>query len=300
MRAWDLFIAGAGPLAALVLGSATAAAQYGQPPPPGYGQPPPPGYGQPPPPGYGQPPPPGYGQPPPQGYGQQPGYGGYNDPYGGSTPPPPPPPPPRKEDDGFEMPDFSVRIDPLNWLLEGRLGFELEVGLWEFISFELVPVFVVNEEPPAFNLRGREDTVSQHSNGIGAMSGASFGLGFWLQGEPFEGNVLRVVLTNYGYTYKATDDQGQFDEVSHTERQLLFMFGSHHKWGFFTLAFAFGLGVELNKQERCYDTAGNLTESGCDGELQIAASRDRRTILDLNSPFHPVQLTGRISLGFVF
>jgi hypothetical protein len=91
---------------ALVLSSASAAAQpapaapaappaaapQGAPaaPPPGYGQPPP-GYGQPPP-GYGPPqggyypPPPGYGQPPP-GYG--PPQGGYYPPPGGYYYPPP-------------------------------------------------------------------------------------------------------------------------------------------------------------------------------------------------------------------
>jgi hypothetical protein len=162
-------------------------------------------------------------------------------------------------------------------------------------------VFVVNSEPPSFNFRGREDTVTQHSNGIGAMSGSSFGVGFWLDGKPFEGNVLRVVLTNYGYEYRATDDVGEFDSVEHTERQLYGMIGSHHLWGFFTLAFAFGLGVELNQQERCYDDATDgFTDSGCDGELQMKAARDGSVLLDLNSFLHPVQLTGRISLGFVF
>jgi hypothetical protein len=299
MRASSIaWLAGVATALAATCFGATASAQYGQPPPPGYGQPPPGGYQQQPPPGgYQQQPPPGgyQQQPPPGGYQQQPGYGGYNDPYA------PPPPPPRKPDDGgFEMPDFSVRVDPLNWLIQGRLGFELEVEVWEFISFELVPVFVVNDSPPSFNLRGREDTVTQHSNGIGALSGASFGAGFWLNGKPFEGNVLRVVLTNYGYEYRAEDSTGPIDSLEHTERHFYGMFGSHHKWGFFTLAFAFGLGVELNQQERCYDSAtGGFTDSGCDGELQLLVGRDN-TIMDLNSFLHPIQVTGRISLGFVF
>ena len=33
-----------------------------------------------------------------------------------------------------------VRIDPFNWLLEGRLGLELEIGILKFMSFEMVPV----------------------------------------------------------------------------------------------------------------------------------------------------------------
>ena len=258
--------------------SANAHAQYGQPPPPGYGQPPPPGYGQPPPPGYGQPPPPGYGQPQPY----------YNQ--------PPPPPPPRGGDDEFEIPGFAVRIDPLNWLIGGRLGFELEVQIWEIITFETVPTFVTESEPVAFNLRGREDTVTQHSDGLGALAGASLGVGFWLEGEPFEGYVLRAVLTNYAYTYRATDDLGEFDNVSHVDRYFLGKFGSYSRWGFFTLGGEIGLGVELNKETRC---PPGIAPSSCDeDELPILIDQQQGTA-NLNSPLHPVQLTFSLSLGFI-
>ncbi|MBX3129874.1 MAG: hypothetical protein KF718_24370 [Polyangiaceae bacterium] len=281
-------------LGAAVLCLATSAsAQYGSPPPPGYGQPPPPGYGQ-------QPPPPGYGQPPPgqQGYGQQ--QGGYYGQQGYG----PPPPPPRKPDEGLEIPDFSVRVDPFNWLLQGRLGFELEVEVWEFISFELVPVFVVNEEPPLLNLRGFPEDLTQHSNGIGSMAGASFGAGFWLQGKPFEGNVLRVILTNYGYEYRTSDAAGRIDSVSHTERHLYGFFGSHSKWGFFTISAGIGLGVELNKRERCFPAGAtgvqDAVTSGCDGVQELAITRNLGTRADINGGLHPVYLMGRFSLGFVF
>ena len=273
---------------ALLLSTSLAAAQYGSPPPPGYGQPPPPGYQQQPPPGYGQP----YGQ---QGYGQQ-GYGA--------------PPPPRKPDDGgFEIPDVSVRVDPFNWLLQGRLGFELEVEVWEFISFEMVPVFVVNDSPPAMNLfRSLPSELTQHSNGIGSLAGTSIGAGFWLEGKPFEGHVLRVILTNYGYEYRTEDDAGRIDTVDHTERQLYGFFGSHAKWGPFTIAGGIGLGVELNKQERCYPStatsSNDATTSGCDGEQLISLTRTYggtgASYADINGPLHPVYIMGRFSLGFVF
>ena len=110
------------------------------------------------------------------------------------------------------MPGFSIRVDPFNWLLEGRLGLELEVVAWKFISVELVPVFVANTEPPSFNFSGRDDPISQHSNGIGPISGASLGAGFWLSGTPLQGYVLRALLTNYGYTYEAKDGAGVFDQ----------------------------------------------------------------------------------------
>ena len=121
----------------LLSSGTTAHAQYGQqPPPPGYGQPPPPGYGQPPPPGYGQPPPPGYGQPPPPATTTLAAASASS----------------ACDDGEFEMPGFAVRVDPLNWLIGGRLGFELEVQLWEFITFETIPMFVTESEPVAFNL----------------------------------------------------------------------------------------------------------------------------------------------------
>jgi hypothetical protein len=257
---------------------ALANAQYGQPPPPGYGQPPPGGYGQPPPGGgYGQPPP-GYGQPPPPGYG-----------YG------PPPPPPPRDDSEFEFPGFAVRVDPLNWIIGGRLAFEIEVGIWEIITFETVPMFVVNSEPPAFNLRGREDTISQHSDGLGALAGATLGVGFWLEGEPFEGYVLKAFLTNYGFEYRATDDIGEFDKVSHVERRFYGFFGSYNRWGFFTLGGGIGLGVELNEETRCAPNTG----AQCDeDELQIKLERTNSAV-DLNTPLHPVDLMFRLSLGIV-
>jgi hypothetical protein len=238
---------------------------------------------------YGAPPPAGYGQPPPDGY-----QGGYYQ---------EPPPPPQKPDEGFEIPDFSVRIDPFNWLLEGRLGFEFEVQLWEFITVETVPVFVVDESPLTLRLGGREDNLTQHSNGLGALSGASLGVGFWLDGEPFEGTVLRAIYTNYGYNYRTRDGDRTIDEVEHTERHLYGFFGSYRRWGFFTLGGGIGLGVELNKQERCVASraAGfRTTSSGCDGELQIALDDSGSEVADLNGWLHPVQIVGRISLGVVF
>ncbi len=269
---------------ALVVMLATSAASAQQQPPPGGYQPPPPG-------GYQQ-------QPPPGGYQQQPGYGQ-------------PPPPRRSGGGGWTRPDISIRLDPFNWLLEGRLGLELEVEVWEFLSAEVVPVFVANTEPPSFNLRGRDDVLSQHSNGLGPLAGASIGAGFWLMGTPFKGYFLRAIFTNYGYTYRSSDDLGRIDQVSHTERHLMAMFGSQHNFGPFSISAGIGLGYELNQQERCFaDNVSNLGDAqrrDCDNELHIALDRpenlspgERLPIADLNGPFHPIYLGGRISLGFTF
>lgn len=217
---------------------------------------------------------------------------------------PPPPPDPKSDSDGpMKFPDFSVRVDPLNWLLAGRLGFELEMGVWKFISVETVPLFVVNSTPPMLNLRGVPDTLSQKSNGVGALAGASIGAGFWLNGKPFEGSVIRFYYTNYGLSYAAADSGGTFDQVSHTERFLVGMLGNHSKWGPFTIATGIGLGVEMNRERRCINPTNDMqtVTSGCtDDEIVIRTQRDAPNYATLTGWAHPVYLLGRISLGFVF
>jgi hypothetical protein len=222
-------------------------------------------------------------------------------------------PKPEEDDEGFEMPSFSVRLDPLNWLIEGRLGLELEIGVWKFISFEMIPVFVVNEEPPIFNFGGEPDNLTQQSNGLGPISGSSFGLGFWLSGTALqEGTVLRLIFTNYGYTYKTTIDGDVIDEVNFTERRIYGMISSLSRWGIFTIASGFGIGVELNQKQRCVeeDTPPFTEEgiprftartSGCDDDeeqhIAVDNDSDRITIYDINGWLHPVYLTVRIALG---
>lgn len=238
---------------------------------------------------------------PAQGSAGDPRYGQAPPAYAGAPPyEPPPPPPPRDASPGSGIPDWSVRLDPFNWLIAGRLGLELEVAVWEFVSVELVPVFVTGSEPPAFNFSGREDTLSQHSNGLGALSGAALDAGFWLGGKPFRGYVLRVGFTNYGYTYEGNFPPGH-DEVSHTERRFFVMIGSQARFGFFTIAGGLGLEYELNNQRRCFVDNAPTEDCSDDGlEVAIAEEPAGYTRVDLNGPLHPVYLAGRISLGVVF
>ncbi|HTM46194.1 MAG TPA: hypothetical protein VL137_14640 [Polyangiaceae bacterium] len=201
-------------------------------------------------------------------------------------PPPPPPPPP---DRGSSIPPFSVRVDPFNWLIGGRLGLELEAGVWKFISAELVPVFVTSESPPWFNFSGRDKALTQHSNGLGPISGASLGVGFWFQGKPLEGTLLRAIYTNYGYKYESQYTGGS-DSVKHTERHLGVTLGSYNRYGAFIIGAEIGLSKELNDQERCLDPND---PAGC-GKLEL---RGNGTLYDLDGPFHPIYLEGRFSLG---
>ena len=244
------------------------------------------------------------GYPPPQQQTYPPPQQGYPPPEQGYEPPPPPPPP-KKPDGG--LPPWSVRVDPLSWLLEGRLGLELEVGLLEWLSVEVVPVFVVNDQPPSFNFSGREDPLSQESNGLGPISGASISAGFWLEGKAMKGYVLRAILTNYGYTYKASDTNGVFDQLSHTERHFYGYLGSHSRIGAFTLAGGIGLGVELNREKRCFEqrplqpgeTPEDLaTSTGCsEDELLLATDRTLSEVANFNGGIYPIQFMLRFSLG---
>ncbi|MDD9936852.1 MAG: hypothetical protein OXT09_24785, partial [Myxococcales bacterium] len=215
--------------------------------------------------------------------------------------------PPEDGGKGFEVPAFSIRMDPLNWLIEGRLGLELEAQVWEIITVELVPIFVANEEPPSFNFSGRDDPVSQHSNGLGAISGASIGAGFWLQGKPFRGYVLRAILTNYGYTYKASDGSGVFDQTTVTERRFVGFFGSYSRFAFFTIGGGIGIGYELNQTQRCFANGPSglvAANSGCRDEeehlIRLDRDEDDFSVADINGGLHPIYLEARLSLGIAF
>jgi hypothetical protein len=192
------------------------------------------------------------------------------------------------------MPAWSVRIDPFNWLLEGRLGFELEAGITKWMTAELVPVFVVNDSPPTLSFKGIGPEVKQESNGPGALSGTSVGLGFWLGGKAFHGYVLRAIFTNYGYNYQSYSAAGaQVDSVTHTDRWLMGMLGSHTMFGPFTIAGGIGLGVDLNKEFVCVPKG-----TSCKGiELNLGPGQGA---VDVSSPFYPVVIAGRISLGVTF
>lgn len=205
------------------------------------------------------------------------------------------------------MPDLSVRVDPLNWLLHGRLGVELEVAVVGPLTIELVPVFVTDTRPALLNLSGIEAEVSQHSNGLGSLAGAGIGAGLWLGGEPFRGYVLRAMLTNYGYSYDASSAGELVDRVSHVERRFVGYLGSQNRIGMFTIEGGLGLGYELNQQQRCElepsvtsVQVNALATSGCDGALRIALDRGATATMDLNGWAHPIYVLARFSLGITF
>ncbi|HKU43353.1 MAG TPA: hypothetical protein VJR89_34565 [Polyangiales bacterium] len=205
--------------------------------------------------------------------------------------------------------EFSIRLDPLNWILLGRLGVELEMGLWKFLSVELIPMFVVADRPILLNYSRLDDTVVQVSRGIGPIAGASLGVGVWLMGEPFSGYVIRLNFSNYAYTYTAADSDGEFDRVEFTERRLSLFFGSHSRFGPFTFGGGFGLGLELHQSERCGldvedddvdDFRLSARTDHCKGKQEIALNRDLTEQADLNGPLHPVYFEARFSIGVIF
>lgn len=224
----------------------------------------------------------------------QPGYGSA---YG--EPPPPPAPPPRES----KIPPFSIRLDPFNWILEGRLGLELEVGLLSWLTIESIPMFVTDGTPPFMNYSSYEVNLSQHSGGLGPLAGATLGVNFWLSGKAFRGYAIRAGITNYSLEYESKTEAGaRVDFVQHTERQLFALFGSVNRWGAFTIAGGIGLGYELNQETRCYSSmatdVSQATSGDCD-EIQLA-TRDPVNLGPIArvTPFtYPWEILARFSLG---
>jgi hypothetical protein len=199
-----------------------------------------------------------------------------------------------------------VRVDPFNWILEGRLGVELEVGILPWLTVETIPLFITDGSPPLMNYSSYEVSLSQHSGGLGPLAGATLGLNFWLSGKAFRGYAIRTGLTNYALEYESKTEGGErVDFVAHTERQLFVLLGSVNRWGAFTLTGGIGLGYELNQQERCYASAdrdvGRPSQSGCE-ELQLA-TRDPVNLgpVAVVTPFtYPWEILARFSLGVTF
>jgi hypothetical protein len=194
-----------------------------------------------------------------------------------------------------------VRIDPFNWILEGRLGLELEVGLAKWMTVQMIPVFVTDDSPPLMNYSSYDVHLFQHSNGLGPISGASLGVNFWLSGKAFKNYAIQTGITNYAYEYESKDGDGQrVDAVKHTERQFYVLFGSVNRWGAFTLAGSIGLGYELNKETRCVsrDDSGLVTisESGCE-EIQLMTDKDASGIANVTPFTYPWEILARFSLG---
>jgi hypothetical protein len=207
----------------------------------------------------------------------------------------------RPADEGSSIPPFSVRVDPFNWILQGRLGFELEVGLLKWLSVEMVPMFVVDRTPPWLNFGGGDARVYQGSGGLGALSGASIGVNFWPQ-RVFRGYVIRTGFTNYSLEYETKyADGSRVDFVPHVERQFYVMLGSVSPWGPFTIGGGIGLGYELNKQTRCFPSGArsvaDAKPGNCD-EIQIATPVNGGLAAIGVTPFtYPWEILGRISLG---
>lgn len=228
-----------------------------------------------------------------------------------SQPPPPPRPLPAQEPQGrteFVLPGMSFRMDPFEMLLEGRFGPQLEVEVFEFMTFELVPLFFLTDSPFVLDLTGfvgRKSEITQHSNGLGPLVGASAGVGFWLGGRPFRGYVLRAMLTNFGVKYRSHFDGDVIDEVTFTERRFQVLLESMTRFGIFTINSGIGIGYELNPKDRCdlSDRGGgfyNPQSTGC-GELQIMVSDGGgEGPVNLQGPLGRWSIVGRLSIGLTF
>jgi hypothetical protein len=216
------------------------------------------------------------------------------------------------------MPDFSVRVDPLNWLFYGELRFELEVELLEWMTVEASPYFLVSEQPVVFNSL---DELHQSSGGLGPITGGSLVASFWLGGDSFNGTSLRIGLVAQSITYetRAIEDYpnlpfppddvaigDKLDEVTFDSSRLHFGIGSGRTWGWFTIGGGIGVEWDLGDHRRCIDDFGDPTsDPPCDDDqLQIGleplGQNTPVSTFNLYDPFHPLYLTARLSLGVVF
>ena len=194
-----------------------------------------------------------------------------------------------------------MRVDPFNWLLEGRLGLELETQVYKFVSVELVPVFVTSHSPPTLNYDSYSSVVTQSSHGIGAISGAALDAAFWFEGKPFRGYALRTGFSNYSYTYNSTDSGVAVDSVSHTDREFFVMLADSSRWGAFMIGGGLGLGYELNQQNRCFsDPGATMLAASCPKDEFLIKVDQSGSVADLNGFLYPFDLLVRFSLGVVF
>lgn len=205
----------------------------------------------------------------------------------------------------LDFPDFSIRVDPLNWIIYGKLGFELEFEVFEWLTLETVPVFVVMQEPVFL-----ADDVKQYSDGLGPLAGASLSAGFWLEGDSFRGTVLRLGITSYAYRYETIGQRGEpqegevFDTAKLSQTRVVFMLGSGRKIGYFTLAGGFGIEYELGHDKRCAVQTPNAmfqpSTKTCDsGQFELLRRSSQRDVENLRGPLFPFDFSVRFSLGFV-
>ena len=164
--------------------------------------------------------------------------------------------PSRPKSEGFEMPPFSIRIDPFIWLVRRQARHSSSrSGSYKFRQRRARAA--LRRERAATDLQLLRRTARSPCRASRTASGRSreprSGSASGSAGKPLEGNVLRAIFTNYAYHYVATDERGEFDNVSHVERHLFGYFGSHSKWGAFTLAGGFGIGVRAQpSRTRCF------------------------------------------------
>jgi hypothetical protein len=213
----------------------------------------------------------------------------------------------------LRFPDFTIQAEVLNVLPYGRLGFEFEFQLLNWLTVGTTPLFVVAREPLFL-----PPHIRQASNGIGPLAGASLSVGFWLSERAFEGTVLRLAFTNYGYRYEGLSledyearnvSQGQIlDRASHTERRLRLSVGHSFRFGHLMLSGGLGIEYELNQERRCLVPLGGYapyvpSSDGCrSNEFRIqrrVSTPNGFDVYSLGGPLHPFALVLNLSVGVI-
>jgi hypothetical protein len=89
--------------------------------------------------------------------------------------------------------------------------------------------------------------------------------------------------------------------VSHTDREFFVMLADASRWGAFTIGGGFGLGYELNRQNRCFVGSAPTAPatSDCPKDQQLIRLDNAGNVGNLNGFLYPFDLLFRISLGVV-
>lgn len=173
------------------------------------------------------------------------------------------------------------------------------------MTVETVPIFITDGTPPLLDYSRYDVDIEQHSGGWGPLAGASLGVNFWLSGKPLKGYMLGVGLTNYSLEYESKNaDESRADFVSHTERQLYFLFGSIERIGAFSIGGGIGFGYDLNNETRCLPdglASSQPSPGDCDAiQLKVPDPSNPNTRVlpfDVTPFIYPWDILARFSLG---
>jgi hypothetical protein len=180
----------------------------------------------------------------------------------------------------------------------------MEVGLLKFMSVEIVPVFVVNDQPPSLNFsRHRRQPCTRKNRRPGSHGRQLAQPGFWLEGKSDAGLRTARILTKLTATptkRKMTSDRSMRSATP--APVLLLQSGRTRAGALFHARGRHRLGCRAEQGNRAVSSLANATSYGRRDverlrQQQIIVQRSPVGIYKPEFAAHPVQLMFRFSLG---